>query len=181
MVKRCHILADQIAHGITEWGVVEHKEFGKIYAYEVDGFGSSCIMDDPNIPSLLSLPYLGYCDLNDEMYQNTRKLILSNWNSFFAKGQVACGITSPHVGICDHFWPMATIMQALTTEDEKEIANCLATLKRTHAKTFFMHESVDVNNDHHYTRPWFAWVNSLFGELILNIHDSFPEILGQKF
>jgi meiotically up-regulated gene 157 (Mug157) protein len=180
VAKRAHTLADQISHGIKEWGIVEHKEFGKIYAFEVDGFGSSCIMDDPNIPSLLSLPYLGYCDLDDEIYQNTRKLILSEWNVFYAKGQIACGITSPHVGICDHFWPMATIMQALTTKDEKEIIDCLATLKRTHAKTFFMHESVDVDDAHHYTRHWFAWVNSLFGELILTIYNNNPEILKQQ-
>ncbi len=181
IVKRAQILTAQIAHGITEWGIVDHKEYGKIYAYEVDGFGSSCIMDDPNIPSLLSLPYLGYCDIDDTTYQNTRRLILSTWNSFFAKGQVACGITSPHVGVCDHFWPMATIMQALTTRDKNEIAECLATLKKTHGKTFYMHESVDVDDAHRYTRHWFAWVNSLFGELILTIHDSSPEILKQQF
>lgn len=174
-----HIL-HQIEKGIQEFGIVEHKQFGKMYAYEVDGFGSSCIMDDPNIPSLLSLPYLGYCDMQDEIYQNTRKCILSEWNSFFAKGQVACGITSPHVGVCDHFWPMATIMQALTTNDEDEIRECLITLKRTHANTFYMHESVDVDNEYHFTRHWFAWVNSLFGELILTIYDKFPEILRQK-
>ena len=173
-------LADQIDTGIKEYGIVEHKEYGKIYAYEVDGYGSSCIMDDPNIPSLLSLPYLDYCVQDDEVYQNTRKLILSKWNSFFAKGEVACGLTSPHVGVCDHFWPMATIMQALTTSDEKEIIECLQTLKRTHAKTFFMHESVDVDNENHYTRHWFAWVNSLFGELILTIHNNHPEILKQE-
>ena len=180
LVKRTHVIADQIENGINEWGIVEHKEFGRVYAYEVDGFGSSCIMDDPNIPSLLSLPYLEYCDVDDEVYQNTRKLILSEWNSFFAKGQIAYGLTSPHVGVCDHFWPMATIMQALTTNDEKEIVECLTTLKRTHGKTFYMHESVDVDDPHHYTRHWFAWVNSLFGELILNIFDNNPKILKQK-
>lgn len=180
LIKRSQLLATQIENGIREWGIVDHKEFGKIYAYEVDGFGSSCIMDDPNIPSLLSLPYLGYCNLTDEIYQNTRKLILSEWNSFFAKGQVACGITSPHVGVCDHFWPMATIMQALTTTDEKEIIECLTTLKRTHGKTFYMHESVDVDDDNHYTRHWFAWVNSLYGELILQIYENSPDILKLK-
>ena len=173
-------LADQINAGIKEYGIVEHKEYGRVYAYEVDGFGSSCIMDDPNIPSLLSLPYLDYCSYADEVYQNTRQLILSKWNSFFAKGEVACGLTSPHVGVCDHFWPMATIMQALTTPDEEEIIECLKTLKRTHAKTFFMHESVDVDNAHHYTRHWFAWVNSLFGELILTIYKDKPDILKKQ-
>src|SRR6266568_2891146 len=173
-------LADQMDEGIKKYGIVEHKKYGKIFAYEVDGYGSSCIMDDPNIPSLLSLPYLGYCSNNDLVYQNTRKLILSRWNSFFAKGEVACGLTSPHVGVCDHFWPMATIMQALTSDDEKEVIDCLQTLKRTHAGTFFMHESVNVDNEHSFTRHWFAWVNSLFGELILKIYDNAQEILGQQ-
>jgi len=173
-------LAGQIDEGIKEYGIVEHKKHGKIYAYEVDGYGSSCIMDDPNIPSLLSLPYLGYCSQSDPIYQNTRKLILSRWNSFFAKGEVACGLTSPHVGVCDHFWPMATIMQALTSDNKKEIIECLQTLKRTHAGTFFMHESVDVDNENHFTRHWFAWVNSLFGELILTIYENYPEILKQQ-
>ncbi len=180
-IKLSQLLATQIANGINDWGIVEHKEFGRVFAYEVDGFGSNCMMDDPNIPSLLSLPYLGYCERDDEVYQNTRKFILSEWNSFFAKGQVACGLTSPHVGICDHFWPMATIMQALTTGDTQEIIECLATLKKTHGKTFYIHESVNVDDAHRYTRHWFAWVNSLFGELILNIFDKSPEILKKQF
>lgn len=179
--RQANHIAQQIDKGIREWGIVTHREFGEIYAYEVDGFGSSCIMDDPNIPSLLSLPYLGYCETDDDVYQNTRKLILSKWNSFFAKGERANGETSPHVGVCDHFWPMGTIMQALTTNDEKEIIECLSTLKRTHAGTFYMHESVDVDNEHHFTRHWFAWVNSLFGELILTLYDKSPEILRQQF
>jgi meiotically up-regulated gene 157 (Mug157) protein len=170
-------LAGQIDSGIKAWGIVNHQEFGEIYAFEVDGFGSACIMDDPNIPSLLSLPYLGYGKTTDPIYQKTRELILSNWNSFYAKGKIACGITSPHVGVCNQFWPMATIMQALTSRDEKEILSCLKTLKHTHAGTFFMHESAHIDNPHHYTRPWFAWVNSLFGELILKIYKETPELL----
>lgn len=179
--KMAQKLASEIDKGIKEWGIVTHKEFGEIYAYEVDGFGSSCIMDDPNIPSLLSLPYLEYCKLSDPVYQNTRKLIVSKWNSFFAVGRVACGITSPHVGVCDHFWPLATIMQGLTADDEKEITECIKILKETHAGTFFMHESIDVDNPHRFTRHWFAWANSLFGELVLKVHEKYPEILKQNF
>jgi uncharacterized protein len=174
-------LAGEIDEGIKKWGQVTHPVLGKVFAYEVDGFGSSCLMDDPNIPSLLSLPYLGYCSETDPVYQNTRKLILSTWNSFYAAGEVACGITSPHVGVCDHFWPMATIMQAMTSNDEKEITTCLQVLKRTHAGTYFMHESIDVDNPHHFTRHWFAWANSLFGELILTLHDKFPKLLKKNF
>jgi uncharacterized protein len=174
-------LATQIDHGIKKWGIVTHKEFGEVYAYEVDGFGSSCIMDDPNVPSLLSLPYLGYSEYSDPVYQNTRKLIVSEWNSFYAAGKIACGVTSPHVGVCDKFWPMATIMQAMTSTDENEIKNCLTVLKKTHANTFFMHESIHVDDPHHFTRHWFSWANSLFGELILNISSKHPDLLNSTF
>jgi meiotically up-regulated gene 157 (Mug157) protein len=170
-------LADRISHGIEDWGMVTHREFGTVYAYEVDGFGSSCVMDDPNIPSLLSLPYIGFTTADDQVYQNTRKLILSEWNSFYAAGKFACGITSPHVGVCDKFWPMATIMQIMTSTDPDEIRKCLAILKNTHAGTFFMHESVHVDDPHKYSRHWFSWANSLFGEMIFLVHDRFPEVL----
>lgn len=174
-------LAESIDKGIKKWGVVTHQKFGEVFAYEVDGYGSHCIMDDPNVPSLLSLPYLGYCKIDDPIYQNTRKLVTSDWNPFYAAGEVACGLTSPHVGVCDHFWPMGTIMQALTSTAEEEIKSCLKILKQTHGKTYFLHESVNVDDPHSYTRPWFAWVNSLFGELILKIHDENPKLLQQHF
>ncbi len=174
-------IASNIDAGINEWGIVSHKRFGEIYAYEVDGFGSSCIMDDPNIPSLLSLPYLGYISVDDPVYQNTRKLILSEWNAFYASGHIACGLTSPHVGICDKFWPMATIMQALTATDLGEIKDCISILKRTHAHTFFMHESVHVDDPHKFSRHWFSWANALFGELILEVHNKYPELLKEIY
>ncbi len=170
-------LSSQIGHAVKKWGIINHPDLGKIYAYEVDGFGSNCIMDDPNVPSLLSLPYLGFTSVEDKVYLNTRKMALSSWNGFFARGCDACGITSPHVGAIDHFWPMATIMQALTSNDEKEIAACLHTLKTTHAGTFFIHESAHVDEPHKFTRHWFAWANSLFGELILELSAKFPSLL----
>lgn len=179
--RMAHALAEKIDKGIKEWGVVQHKIFGEIFAFEVDGFGSSCIMDDPNIPNLLSLPYLGYISRDNEIYQNTRKLILSEWNSFFAVGSAASGVTSPHVGAFNKFWPMATIMQALTSDNPDEIISCLRILKNSHAGTFFMHESVDVDDPHKYSRHWFSWTNSLFGELICSIQEHFPELLNKTF
>lgn len=173
-------LTREIDKGIKKYGVVEHKKFGRVFAYEVDGFGSYCIMDDPNVPSLLSLPYLGYCSIHDPVYTSTRKLILSDWNPFYAKGKIASGMTSPHTGTFDHFWPMSTIMQAITSNDEGEIISCLQTLKKTHAGTYFMHESVNVDNPKKYTRPWFGWANSLFGELILKIIEKYPRILERS-
>jgi hypothetical protein len=170
-------LVQTIEEAIKEWGIVIHKEFGAVYAYEVDGFGSYAIMDDPNIPSLLSLPYLGYLKNDDPIYQRTRKLVLSQWNPYFAKGKFAYGITSPHIGICDRFWPIATVIQIMTSKDESEIKECLHILKNTHAHTFFIHESVDIDDPRKFSRHWFAWGNSLFGEMILDLSKRLPYIL----
>ncbi|KKT86854.1 MAG: hypothetical protein UW86_C0017G0006 [Microgenomates group bacterium GW2011_GWA1_Microgenomates_45_10] len=181
LANGCERLAGEIDQGIKKYGVVNHKVFGKIFAYEVDGFGSQCLMDDPNVPSLLSLPYLGYCSANDPVYIATRKFILSKWNPFYyAKGKFS-GLTSPHTGILNQFWPMATIIQAMTTDDAKEVISCLQKLRQTHAGTYFIHESVNVDNPKKFTRPWFGWANSFFGELILQLADKHPAILKQTF
>jgi meiotically up-regulated gene 157 (Mug157) protein len=111
----------------------------------------------------------------------TRQLALSQLNPFYANGKVASGITSPHTGTFNQFWPMATAMQALTSTDDDEIATCLRTLKQTHAGTYFMHESVNVDDPNSYTRPWFAWANSLFGELVLHVHKHHPHLLENIF
>lgn len=179
LAEKCLVLAKEIHNGIDEFGIIDHKKLGRIIAYETDGFGSHCLMDDPNVPSILSLPYLRYCQKDNEIYRNTRKFILSKENPFWAEGKVASGLTSPHTGVVDHFWPMSTIMQALTSDDENEIISCLRTLKKTHAGTYFIHESVNVDNPKKFTRPWFGWANSLFGELILNLAEERPEILGK--
>lgn len=180
LANGCIKLAGEINEGIKKCGIVNHEVFGKIFAYEVDGFGSRCLMDDPNVPSLLSLPYLDYCSSNDPIYIATRKFILSDWNPFYAKGKMVSGLTSPHAGTLNQFWPMATIMRAMTTDDESEIISCLQTLKQTHAGTYFMHESVNIDNPKKFTRPWFGWANSLFGELILNILKRNQKILIAK-
>ena len=52
-------LASEVAGALAEYAVAEHLDFGAVYPYEVDGFGNRLFMDDANIPSLLSMPYLG--------------------------------------------------------------------------------------------------------------------------
>jgi meiotically up-regulated gene 157 (Mug157) protein len=168
-------LADQLDAAIAKYAVVNHAVHGKIYAFEIDGFGNSLMMDDANAPSLLSLPYLGCCELEDATYQRTRAFALSEDNPYFTRG-VAEGIGGPHVGP-GMIWPLSIIMRALTSRDSNEISNCLRMLLDTNAGTGFMHESFDANDPSRYTRAWFAWCNSLFGELVVRVAASHPEIL----
>lgn len=165
-----------IKKSIMDHGIISHPKFGAIYAYEVNGFGSSNLMDDANVPSLLSLPYLTNLPAGDSVYQNTRKFLLSTENPFYFKGKVAEGIGGPHVGM-DYIWPMSIIMRAMTSTDDREIKLCLQWLKSTHAGTGFMHESFHKDDAAKFTRKWFAWANTLFGELILKIMKERPQLL----
>lgn len=173
-------LAQEVDDAIQKYAILDHPEAGKIYALEIDGFGNALFMDDANVPNLLSIPYLGYASKDDEVYQNTRKFSLSKANPWFSEGEFAKGIGGPHIG--EHkIWPLGLIMQALTTDDEEEIISVLKILKATHAGTGFIHESFDVHNPKDFTRSWFAWANTLFGELILHLHKTKPEILKRRF
>lgn len=158
-------LRQQIEKGIEEYGIVETKEYGNIYAYEVDGFGQYHLMDDANIPSLLSLPYLGYQG-DGEIMRNTRRFILSEANPYYFQGKYACGIGSPHTP-ADHVWPLSLIMQGMTSTDKEEKENILRMLSETDAGTGLMHESLNVDDPAKYTREWFSWANALFCEWIL--------------
>lgn len=161
----CLALAAEIEDGIETYGIVEHPRFGKIYAYETDGFGNYNLMDDANSPSLLSIPYLGYRPATDPVYQNTRRFLLSEENPYFVRGSAASGIGSPHTPP-GYIWHIGLTMQILTSIDDREKQECLAMLARTHAGTNFMHEGFDANDPAKFTRPWFAWANSLFAQML---------------
>jgi uncharacterized protein len=169
--KECHALADEVEDALKKYAIAEHLDFGKVIAFEVDGFGNKLFMDDANIPSLLALPYLGSIKTDDPLYVNTRKFVLSENNPFFYKGKRMEGIGGPHVGWHDMVWPMSIIMRAMTSTDKKEIKKCIEMLVDTHAGTGFMHESVHKDNPEKFTRKWFAWANTLFGELLLKVYD----------
>lgn len=177
---QCLDLASEVDEAIQKYGVVNHPVAGKIYAFEVDGFGNSLCMDDANVPSLLGAPYLGYCKVDDALYQNTRKFVWSDNNPYFFKGKAGEGIGGPHVGL-DYAWPMSIIMKGLTTGDAAELKECLTLLRNTDADTGFMHESFHVDNPAKFTRSWFAWTNTLFGELIVKIYHEHPELLKTDF
>ena len=157
--------------------MVKHPQFGDIYAYEINGYGSYNLMDDANVPSLLGLPYLGAVSINDPIYQNTRKYVLSSENPFFFKGTAAEGIGGPHVGL-NMIWPMSIIMRGLTSNSETEIKYCLDTLQKTHAGTGFMHESFHKDDPSKFSRSWFAWANTLFGEFIWKVYREHPQLLA---
>ena len=165
LAKECGELAEEIRDGIETYGVVEHPKYGKIYAYETDGFGNHILMDDANSPSLLAMPYLGYCGKDDAVYRNTRRFLLSADNPYYYEGSLAKGMGSPHTP-AGFVWHIGITMQALTSDDREEILQCLDMLAKTHAGTSYMHESFDPSAPEEFTRPWFAWANTLFAELL---------------
>jgi meiotically up-regulated gene 157 (Mug157) protein len=133
-------------------------------------------MDDANVPGLASLAYLGVCERGDALYRRTRAAAFSARNPYFFSGRAASGIGGPHAG-SRMIWPMSLLMRALTSEEDREIRECLLVLKATHAGTGFMHEAFDQDDPTRYTRAWFAWANSLFGELIVSIAQRKPDLL----
>ena len=168
MSEECVHLAQEVEDALRRYAVYNHPQYGQIYAFEVDGFGNQYLMDDSNAPSLLSMAYLGDVDVNDPIYQNTRKFVWSKDNPYFFKGTAGEGIGGPHIGY-DMIWPMSIMMKAFTSQDDKEIVWCVKTLMNTDADTGFIHESFHKDNPANFTRAWFAWQNTLFGELILKL------------
>lgn len=168
LAQECTDLANEVEAALKKYAIHHHPKYGDIYAYEVDGFGNQLLMDDANVPSLLAMAYLGDVDINDPIYQNTRRFVWSEDNPYFFKGAAGEGIGGPHVGY-DMPWPMSIMMKAFTSQDDKEIHDCLVMLQDTDAGKGFIHESFHKDNAGVYTRDWFAWQNTLFGELILKL------------
>jgi meiotically up-regulated gene 157 (Mug157) protein len=158
-------LAKNIRTAISKYAIVHDKDFGDIYAYETDGFGHYELMDDANVPSLMSIPYLGFTSNNDLVYQNTRRFALSKKNPFYFEGKAVKGEGSPHTPN-GYVWPIGLSMQGLTSNNDKEKIEMAKMLVRSDADTNYTHESLDANNPFKFTREWFAWSDSLFAEFI---------------
>lgn len=169
-------LAAEVKVALQKYGIINHPDYGEIYAYEVNGYGSFNLMDDANVPSLLSLPYLTAMKKTDPVYVNTRKMLLSLNNPFFFKGSAAEGIGGPHIGK-DMIWPIGIVIRALTSTDSSETRACIEMLRKTHGGTGFMHESFHKNDPGNFTRKWFAWANTLFGELLWETYLTQPQLL----
>lgn len=168
LAKECTALADEVSEALKKYAVYNHPKYGKIYAYEVDGFGNHLLMDDANVPSLLAMAYLGDVSQDDPIYQNTRRFVWSEDNPYFFRGKAGEGIGGPHIGY-EMVWPMSIMMRAFTSKDDKEIKESIEMLMNTDAGTGFMHESFNKDDANNYTREWFAWQNTLFGELIIKL------------
>jgi meiotically up-regulated gene 157 (Mug157) protein len=166
LAQRAATLGEEIDRGIQTYGIIEHPPYGQIYAYETDGFGHYTLMDDANIPSLLSLPYLGYALATEPLYLRSRRFVLGSGNPYFFQGHAASGVGSPHTAT-QYIWPLALAMQGLTASERVEREAMVRLLAATTGGTGFMHESFDANNPARFTRPWFAWANSMFATLVL--------------
>ena len=176
MANECLSLAKEVEKALQQYAIIHHQQYGKIYAFEVNGFGSFNLMDDANVPSLLSLPYLNAVKNNDPIYINTRKYLLSANNPFFFKGKAAEGIGGPHAGMF-MIWPLSITMRGLTSNHAPEIKKCIHFLKTTHGGTGFMHESFYKDDASKFTRKWFAWANTLFGEFLMHVAEKHPALL----
>jgi meiotically up-regulated gene 157 (Mug157) protein len=173
----CEALEGDIRQALARYGHVGVPLNGGIWAYEIDGLGNALFMDDANIPSLLSLPYLGCVAPVDPLWLATRARVLSPRNPYFFRGKIDEGVGGLHVG-AGMIWPMSIIMRAMTSTSDREIVACLAALKRSSNGTGFLHEAFDQNDASRFSRPWFGWVNGLFGELILQLAAQRPYLLA---
>jgi meiotically up-regulated gene 157 (Mug157) protein len=168
LADRAAVLQESIRNGIEQYGVVDHPDHGRVYCYETDGLGHHLLMDDANMPSLLSMPLSGYRPADDPTYLSTRKLILSKANPYFFAGSAAEGIGSPHTHP-DHVWPIAIAVQGLTALDRDEKLRLLQVLAETTGGTGRMHESFDVDDPTRFSRPWFSWADAMMCELVLDL------------
>ncbi len=175
MANQAAALADEVESALRQHAVVATAA-GTIWAYEVDGYGGRVLMDDANVPSLLGLPYLDSSP-DSALYARTRSFVWSEQNPWFFRGSAGEGIGGPHIGP-DFIWPMSQIVYALTSHSPQEIARSIQMLKAASAGTGFMHESYNRNDAKKFTRAWFAWANTLFGELIGKTAQRSPELLG---
>lgn len=165
LAQEAAVFAAEVRSAVEQYAVLPNKE-KEYYAYEVDGYGQYLVMDDANLPSLLSMPYMGWCDKEDPRYLNTRKVILSAQNPYYYHGTNLRGIGSPHTP-ADYVWNISLAMQGLTAVDQEEQLWCIRMMEKNDAGTMQMHEGVYVNDPTKYTRPWFSWANSMFCELVL--------------
>ncbi|RZK34316.1 MAG: metal-independent alpha-mannosidase, partial [Hymenobacter sp.] len=170
-------LADEVAVALRTHATVAHPVHGRVYAYEVDGYGGRALLDEATVPSLLALPYLGAIPLNDPMYQHTRRLVLSADNPFFYEGKDVEGIGSPRTG-SGMIWPTSLLTRGLTSTDEAEIRACVQALKAAHAGTGYLPEAFQQDDPRQPARAGSAAASALLGEFLWKLYQERPALLG---
>jgi hypothetical protein len=173
--QRAKTLRDEVQTGIQTWGVIFTPNYGYVYAYEVDGQGNANLMDDANVPSLLSAPYLGYVKSSSFVYRNTRKFLLSKDNPTYYVGKLARGIGSQHTRE-NMVWPIAMLMQGFTASTDSERKDVLAQLLASDPGDHLLHESFNPDNPTDFTRADFGWPNALFSEFVMTTFEGVPPL-----
>lgn len=173
-------LADEVERAVFAHGIMNLPDGRQVLAYETDGYGNHLFMDDANVPSLLGMSYLRCLPADYPLWRATAAAVWSDANPWFFRGRAGEGIGGPHIGE-GQIWPMSIIVRALSSDDDAVIAWSLKTLRATHAGTGFMHEAFDKDNPAKFTRKWFAWVNGLFGELIVKVANERPHLLAADY
>lgn len=168
LVAEASALADRLAEGVASYGVVDHPTHGRIWAYEVDGLGHQLLMDDANMPSLMSLPLVAGIEIDDPLYRRTRGFVLSEDNPFFYRGTVATGVGSPHTPE-RYVWPIALSVEGLTSGSPERALGLVHLIESTTAGTGHVHEGFDVDDDTAFTRPWFSWADSMYCALAMSL------------
>ncbi len=169
-------LADEVAAALARHGTMRLPDGRTVWAYEVDGYGNAVFMDDANVPSLSGLTYLGCVVPDDPRWRATAAAAWSEANPWFFRGRAGEGIGGPHVGP-GQIWPMSLIVRALSGADDATVRGCLRAIRDTDAGTGFIHEAFDRDDPAKFTRPWFAWANGLFGELVIHLAETRPRLL----
>lgn len=173
--SECTALAKEVEAALMKYAIAETPQ-GSVWAFEVDGYGSRNMMDDANAPGLLSLPYLD-CSPDPALYAHTRAFVWSDRNPYFFKGTAGEGIGGPHAGK-DMIWPMSQIIFAATSNSDAEIKRMVTLLKASSAGTGFIHESYYKDDVKRFTRSWFAWANTIFGELMAHLAHNKPHLVA---
>jgi uncharacterized protein len=173
--QRAKALRDEVQTGIQTYGVVFTPNYGYVYAYEVDGRGNATLMDDANVPSLLSAPYLGYTTTSSFIYKNTRRFLLSKDNPTYYVGKLARGIGSQHTN--DGFvWPLALLMEGFTAGSDAERKEVLGQLLASDPGDHLLHESFNPDDPTKFSRVDFGWPNALFSEFVLTTFEGVPRL-----
>jgi uncharacterized protein len=168
LAARADALAERVENGIAMYGRIYDARYGWLYVYETDGLGHDLMMDDANVPDLLSLPYLGWCSAYDATYIDTRNFVLSRNDPYFYSGSYAQGLGSPHTPP-GNVWPIGIITRALTSTSTLEVATAVTTLAQTDSEAGLIHESFYDNGYWRYTRSDFGWANALYAELLFRV------------